>query len=139
MSTPETVFRKYFSKLLRGHTIQIESHSTAVGVPDTNTYCDSDENWVELKFTRDGAKFHVRPAQMTWFRRRSRAGARNLWIGWKHDNEGETTYGMIHMAGTRLEAVFNDSSPSFWAYVSAATWTAEIDPDILNMLLTRSK
>jgi hypothetical protein len=117
--------------------MQIESHSTAVGVPDTNTCHDGFENWVELKFTRDAKLFTVRPAQMTWFRRRARAGARNLWIGWKHDNHGEIAYGMIHMAGTRLDAVFNDMSPFFWRYASAATWTGEIRPDILNRLLKR--
>lgn len=131
----ETALRKYGSGMIKGHVVQLESHATANGVPDTNAHVMTRDVWIEMKFTRGNKKFEVRPSQKTWFRRRAVAGAKNLFILWRREVDGKNTHGIIHMAGERIEAVFRDPSPSFWAYASARTWSERIDETQLNLIL----
>lgn len=135
----EKALRKYFGKLIVGHVVQIESHATAVGVPDTNICSFGREHWLELKFTSGSKPFKVRPAQKTWFKRRERAGARNLWILWRHDIDGIARHGIVHMAGDKIEDVFSNSCPSFWSAASVSTWGPRIDVDELNTILGMSR
>lgn len=131
----EKALRKYLGTLLGGHLSQIESHATANGVPDTNHHAGGRDNWLELKWTHGKKKFKLRPSQMTWFRRRGRAGARNLWVLWRHEIDGQISHGIIHAVEPRLTAIFSDTSPSFWRYVSVQTWGPCIDENELNTLL----
>ena len=134
----EKNLRKYVGGLLEGHNIQVESHATSAGVPDTNGCQNGYEYWIELKYTTTDKKYKVRPTQMTWFRRRVRAGATNCFILWRYDDE-KTYYGLIHVTKKNIEKVFSDTSPSFWALQSVLTWAERIQGELLNMHLRGGK
>lgn len=54
---------------------RIETGGTGRGIPDVNGCLMSNEIWVELKGT-DGWKPVIRPEQVAWAERRSRAGGK---------------------------------------------------------------
>jgi hypothetical protein len=136
----EKALRKNVKNILnRGHVIQLESHATANGTPDTNVCLDGREHWIELKHGTKKKPWKLRPSQKTWFTRRARVGGRNLWLLWQYDDGNKTVYGIIHMVGERIDAVFRDTSPSFWSYASVITWVDQIDRERLNTLLGDKK
>jgi hypothetical protein len=60
-----------------GHCNRIESHATAIGVPDINLKvdCSNQDWWIELKVARSpGDEIEVRPSQWMWHRKRKRHG-----------------------------------------------------------------
>ena len=70
--------RQIFRKHLRDvHWCTIESPLTEGGIPDTNFCADGVEGWIECKKT-EGWAVTLRPLQVGWLLRRSRAGGRAL-------------------------------------------------------------
>lgn len=133
----EKQLRKHVAERLKGHTSQVESGMTSIGIPDTNNHYNGVETWLELKWTTGNKKHTVRGSQMSWVRRRLRAGASNIWILWRWESDAGMRHGIIHLTEKRAEAVFSDTSPSFWAYASARTWGPVIDADELNTVIRR--
>jgi hypothetical protein len=65
-----------FQANLRGfHWQRIETGGTGLGIPDLNYCCRGVEGWVELKLTQAWS-VPLRPEQVGWLMRRSRAGGR---------------------------------------------------------------
>jgi len=61
----------------RLHISWVESHDTAIGIPDLNyCYCGVD-GWLELKC---GPEIEVRAAQKIWFEERIKAGGYPLFL-----------------------------------------------------------
>lgn len=133
----EKELRKYIAEKLKGHTSQIESHATAVGIFDTNNHHAGCDVWIELKFTRDKKPFKIRPAQRTWAKRRFRAGCHSLWILWRHEDKDGRTHGLIHADIPGIEGAFSHTSLADWRSLSVATWGREIDGEQLNTLVRR--
>lgn len=135
----ETALRKYLAPLINGHVSQIESHATAVGIPDTNYCIKGVEGWIELKFTRDGNKVKVRPAQWTWFRRRLKAGHAWLFFMLRWEFGSVTNHYLIRVRDlAMLDRLRSDLTPQAWAIEATGDWAKSIDPVELNEILTRT-
>jgi hypothetical protein len=101
MNTPERQFwrlglRGGFRAL--GHCCRLESHATALGMPDINLKVDGVDHdwWIEIKVTEyPGTEVVIRPAQWQWHKRRRKAGGRTMFIvKWNRP------YGIIHTVNT---------------------------------------
>lgn len=64
------IFQRYMPTV---HWQAIETGGTGRGIPDLNGCVDGREFWVELKAT-DGWRVAIRPEQVAWIERRTRAG-----------------------------------------------------------------
>lgn len=132
----ETALRKYASSKMMGHVVQIESHATAVGVPDTN-YCISGvEGWVEMKYTRDTDKIKVRPAQWLWFRKRLQAGNNRIFFLLRWEYGALINHYLIRVRDLAvLERLQADLTPQAWAIHASGSWAKSIDTDEFNDIL----
>lgn len=92
-SNPETRFGKRFrSKLKAGHDIRVENPACP-GTPDFNDCIDGVEFWVEFKQVKAMPKLSgtpvfkgcLRPEQIVWLYKRSRAGGRCYIAGYVED------------------------------------------------------
>lgn len=134
----ETTLRKYLSPLINGHVCQIESHATAVGIPDTNYCIKGVEGWIELKFARDNNKVKVRPLQWNWFRKRLKAGHTRLFLMLRWEYSNLTNHYLIRVRDlAMLERLRADLTPQAWAIEATGDWAKSIDPAELNEILTR--
>jgi hypothetical protein len=76
--TTDGGLRQLFRKHIPGADWQsVETWSTGQGVPDLNYCLDGVEGWIELKQT-DANVVDIRPEQIAWAERRTRAGGRVL-------------------------------------------------------------
>lgn len=126
----ETTVRKYLADKIHGHVVQIESHATSAGVPDTN-YClyNGVEGWIEIKFSTHKKKFKVRGTQKTWFRRRLRCGHKRLYFFLRHEfGDGGREQLLIHVNSKfLLEELFKNQNHNFWRTRAFQIWGTEID------------
>jgi len=78
--------RKLFqARLPHVHWCSVETGSTGRGIPDSNGCIDSHEFWVEFKAT-ENYSVELRPEQVGWLLRRTRAGGRTfIAVRRKHD------------------------------------------------------
>jgi hypothetical protein len=57
------------------HWVTVESRATESGIPDVEYCFEGKSGWIECKVTR-GWSVSIRPAQVAWILRRTRAGGR---------------------------------------------------------------
>lgn len=79
--------RKIFrQRLPRFHWLTVETGATEQGIPDSNFCINSLEGWLEYKLTATFA-VRMRPEQIGWIERRTRAGGR-VWIAVRYHHLG---------------------------------------------------
>lgn len=78
--------RLFHSNMPLVHWQAVETGSTGLGVPDSNGCYNSIEFWVEFKTTETNA-VPLRPEQIGWLMRRSRAGGL-CWVAVRHKHAG---------------------------------------------------
>lgn len=72
--------KEYRTHLPHFHWTSVESPLTVAGIPDSN-YCHAGvEGWIENKCVRKSDLVEIRPEQVAWIERRTRAGG-NVFIG----------------------------------------------------------
>lgn len=135
----------YVEKRLKSisiHLTRVESHSTAVGVPDVNYCIEGIEGWIELKAETTKGMV-LRQSQKVWMRDRLRAGATKIYLLWAADVEytdkrGLTrVYGLIHCNPSNIRTLFNSTKPVVWFAESFMTWENSIDFEQLKRELKR--
>lgn len=133
----ETTVRKYLADKIHGHVVQIESHATSAGVPDTNFCVKGVDGWIEIKFVRGKNKIKVRNTQKTWFRRRLAAGATNLFLFLRHEiSPTEKTHMLIRVVDRSVvDKLFKYPYPEIWKNYATTTWSNEVDEHELNQIL----
>jgi hypothetical protein len=133
----ETAARKYVSGLILGHVSQIESHATAVGIPDTNYCIKGVEGWIEMKYVFGDKKVKVRPMQWTWFRKRLKENHTRLFFMLRWEYGSLTNHYLIRVRDlAMLERLKRDLSPQVWAIEAAGSWAKSIPANELNDILT---
>lgn len=132
----EATLRKYVARLIHGHCSQVESHATAIGIPDTNYCINGVEGWIELKYTTGNRAIKVRPAQWNWFRSRLKAGAKNLYFMFRWEYKGLTNHYLIRVRDlAMLERLRSDTTPGAWGIEATGSWAKIIDSIELNEIL----
>lgn len=144
-SGQEATLWKYISKNLAGKGVdltRVESHATAVGVPDVNCCIDGVDSWAELKFNTTKGLV-LRDSQFAWMRRRLACGANNIYIIWGADIEYTDERGMQRVYGLiktttkdQLQWLRENKSPVCWASRSVRQWAKSIDFKELRTLLS---
>lgn len=136
MSNREAKLWSYIEKRLKGagvHLTRVESHSTAVGVPDVNYCIDGTEGWLELK-AENTKGLVLRKSQYAWIRDRLKAGAPKIYIMWVADVEytdhrGLTrVYGLVECKDARkVKELLRCTKPVEWFAASFMTWENSVD------------
>jgi hypothetical protein len=122
------IFRK---KLPQFHWQSIETGGTGRGIPDSNYCCSGEEGWVEFKKT-SGWKVNIRPEQVGWLLRRSRAGGRT-WLAVRRKGDQ-----LWLVRGSQAEELLDRGLRDFLA----PSWEggpARWDWEAINRLLTGPK
>lgn len=109
-----------------GHWSRIESHATAIGVPDVNASRFGWDVWIELK---QGDDANIRPAQYRWIKDRLKEGNKNIWIIHQQEN-----YGFMAIHGSMVDMIKNKPKAT-WAACADKIWQNEINPKELELLL----
>jgi hypothetical protein len=132
----EKTLRKYVAGLIHGHCSQVESHATANGIPDTNYCIDGVEGWIELKFVRGNDKIKVRPSQASWFKKRLKAGAKNLFFMFRWEYQNLRNHYIIRVRDlAMLERLLSDPTPGAWGIEADGSWAKIIDVFEFNDIL----
>jgi len=116
-----------------GHFDRIESHATAVGVPDID-YCISGYcNNLELKWTDSEKRgFRLRPAQAGWFRKRVKALGQP-WLLALSQIRGKRGYVLI--PGASVPDLVHTTRVTDWLGRGVGIWEDKIDIDQLVQFL----
>jgi len=57
-----------------GRVSRVESHDTAIGIPDVNLCSGGIDYWIELKVAGPSGDIEIRPSQKMWHKRQRMAG-----------------------------------------------------------------
>jgi hypothetical protein len=94
--------RKIFQRYWREpHWQSIESGGTSAGIPDLNGCVDGREFWVEAKVTSSWKVNNVKPAQVGWIERRTRAGGR-VFVAVRQRGAGRDVLWFLAPGATRM-------------------------------------
>ena len=100
------------------HVSWVESHDTAIGIPDLNYCCEGVEGWIELKCAPN---IEIRAAQVIWFENRIRAGGHPLFLVEIEDM-------FLVVPGSRAASLRSDSSHENMKKAATVVWEKEIRP-----------
>lgn len=76
-----------------GHVNRVESHATAIGVPDVEICINAEEYWIELKVADAKGNMDIRPSQKMWHKlRHQRGGSSFLFVEQRAIINGKDSY-----------------------------------------------
>lgn len=128
----ETSFRtkvkKAFKEMGAGvHVSWIESHATALGVPDLNYCLDGTEGWLELKASPD---IEIRASQVIWMKEHIKSGGHPLFF-FRWDNM------FLIVPGDRGDDLRRNCCLANALKLSSRVWVDEIPVIEFGMVLKR--
>lgn len=116
-----------------GHFERIESHETALGMPDVDYCIGGYSNKLELKYTASEKKgFRLRPAQAGWFKKRVRAKGQPWLLAMA---EIRKTKGFILIAATDVPRLVYTTKVEDWFNAGVIVWEKIIVIDQLVQFL----
>jgi len=121
-----TSFKKGVAEMQRPNQLsRVESHATAIGIPDVVGCVDGVEFFLELKHARKEQKFELRPAQNSWMYNRTKAGGR-CWILAMYENQSHFEWYLID--GHHCRDLVANGDPKFWKSLATTDITAKTCP-----------
>ena len=126
----ELRFRKYVVDNIENrygygcHISLVESHSSSPGMPDLDICIDGLEFKLELKYSYGNKQPELRPTQVAWFRRRTKAGGR-AWLLWHKEGKNYRVFYLI--PGKKVPGLVKAFGVKPWEDAACHAWRDKID------------
>lgn len=124
-----------FKRIPNSHFSRIESHATALGIPDVNAVIQGRDVWIELKHCLSWTdELTLRGSQHRWMQERIKAGAKNVWILAHVADTGSNM--LIRAEGGTKDLIDNPSVDHWWSRAEAKWHYKKIDNrELLEIIL----